>query len=93
MSRTTLNIDTPILMEIRTLQRREGKPLGKLVSELLSEALAVRSKRKPAQAELRWISKPMRARVELSDKEALYAILDRDRPGDERVGNERAHRI
>ena len=88
MSRTTLNIDTPVLMEIRTLQRREGKPLGKLVSELLSEALAVRGKRKPAPAELRWISKPMRARVDLSDKEALYAILDRDHPGGERLGNE-----
>lgn len=88
MSRTTLNIETPVLMEIRALQRRERKPLGKLVSELLSEALAVRSKSRPAPAELKWISKPMRARVDLSDKEALYAVLDHDHTGGERLGNE-----
>ncbi len=75
--RTTLNIDTPILTAVKELQQKERKSLGQLVSELLCEALA----RRPAEeaaAELRWIAKPMRARVELDDKDAVYAALERE---------------
>jgi hypothetical protein len=32
--RTTLDIDDPVLKEIKRLQRREGKSLGRLVSDL-----------------------------------------------------------
>lgn len=83
MSRTTLNIDAPILMELREIQRVEHKPLGQLVSELLSEALAFRHRKAPAPVEFRWISKPMKARVDLSDKDAVYAVLDQDEGGHE----------
>ena len=75
--RTTLNIDTPILTAVKELQRRERKSLGQLVSELLCEALAGRPAEK-AVTELRWISKPMHARVELDDKDAVYAALERE---------------
>ena len=79
MSRTTLNIDTPLLRELKRLQEREGRTMGELVSELLAEALAIRREGAvPRRADLEWFSKPMKARVDLEDKEALYALLDED---------------
>jgi len=73
--RTTLDIETPVLKDLRELQRREGGTLGELVSRLLAEALAQRPK-KPAPA-FEWTARPMGARVDLADKDVVYAILDR----------------
>ena len=82
MSRTTLNIDTPLLEELRKLQKRDGRSLGEVVSELLAEALAYRSSRRRSRSqELSWIKRPMGARVDISDKEALYAALDSEPRG------------
>lgn len=77
MPRTTLNIDAPVLRDLKRLQRREKKPLGRLVSELLARAL-----RQPATVRVeapgfRWTSRAMRARIDLGDKEAVRAALDR----------------
>lgn len=77
MSRTTLDIESPILEEVRALQRREGRSMGRIVTELLAEALAAR-KRAPAPPRLKWHSQPMGALVDIDDKEAVYAILDED---------------
>ncbi|HEV8636353.1 MAG TPA: antitoxin [Chloroflexota bacterium] len=77
MPRTTVDIDAPVLREVRELQKQEGRSLGKVVSELLAEALTRRKQRRPAPR-LEWISRPMGALVDLSDKDALYAALDRD---------------
>jgi hypothetical protein len=79
MMRTTLDIDTPVLDELRRLQKRPesaSKSLGKLVSELLTEALARRGGEVGEAAGFAWISQPMRARVDLEDKEAVQAALD-----------------
>lgn len=77
MPRTTVQIDAPLLREIKTLQKKEGRSMGRIVSQLLAEALARR--KKPAEAhEFNWISRPMQALLDLSDKEALQAVLDRD---------------
>jgi hypothetical protein len=72
MPRITLDIDAPILIEVRALQEKEGRSMGRIVFELLAEAL---SQRKGAceTPRLVWISRPMRSRVDLSDKEAVYA--------------------
>lgn len=37
--RTTLDIDEPVLRELKQLQTKEGKSLGRLVSNLLARAL------------------------------------------------------
>lgn len=78
MSRTTLNIDDPVLAEAKKIQVREGKSLGGVVSELMAEALDHRRRGEEDKPPLRWISKPMGQRVRLTDKEALYKILDED---------------
>lgn len=74
--RTTLRIDTPILDEVKQIQRRQGGSLGRVVTELLSEALAGRSDPAHDATRLEWIAKPMRARVDLLDRDAVFAILD-----------------
>lgn len=74
MTRTTLDIDQAVLRELRRRQRREGKSLGQLVSELLASALA--REREEVPATLRWTAKPMRARVDLEDKEAVRRALE-----------------
>lgn len=76
MSRTTLNIETPILKEIKKLQKKEGKSLGKIVSELLADALSRRREGKPSKRSFEWNSQPMRALVDISDKDVLYTTLD-----------------
>jgi hypothetical protein len=77
MARTTLDIDEPILQELKDLQVKEKKSLGQLASELLAEALSRRGKSsKPKK--FKWISRKLRPRIDLEDKEALYRILDED---------------
>ena len=76
--RTTIDIDAPIMKELKRLQRAEGKSLGRLASDLLARALVER--RKPrAASRFRWLSRPMRAKVDLADKEAIYQAMDEGR--------------
>jgi len=75
MPRTTLDIDSPILQELKVLQKHRS--LGQLVSQLLAEALAQRKNHKESSS-WHWVSRPMQARIDLDDKDALYAILDKD---------------
>ncbi len=77
--RTTINIATPVLEELKRIQKRDGVTLGELVSGLLAEGLRTR-RDAPVAHELDWTSQPMRARVDLADKDAVFAVLDDDRP-------------
>ena len=70
MPRTTLKIDGPVLRDVRRIQKKQGKSLGRTVSDLLSQAIAA-EKSGPTAPPFRWISRPMRARVNLLDKEAI----------------------
>jgi hypothetical protein len=76
--RTTVDIDDPILKEIKRLQRRDGKSMGRLISDLLAQALASlkAAGSHPAPATFTWISKDMGARVDLTDKHALLNAMD-----------------
>jgi hypothetical protein len=73
--RTTLDIDAPILREIKALHEREGRSMGAVVSELLAEALARRRSPRPRPA-FRWTCRDMKSLVDLADKEAVFAVLD-----------------
>jgi hypothetical protein len=77
MPRTTIDIDGPLLNEIKILQKKEGRSLGRIVSELLAEGLAQRRLARPTPR-LQWISRPMQALVDLRDKEAVFEAMDRD---------------
>lgn len=73
--RTTLDIDAPVLAELKKLQKIEKISLGKLASRLLSVALAHEQKSRPSR-EPKWIAKPMGCKADLGDKDAVYRILD-----------------
>jgi hypothetical protein len=76
--RTTVDIDDPILREVKAIHKQEGRSLGAVVSALLADALALRrTKRSPRS--FRWTSRAMPARLNLADKDALYAALDGER--------------
>ena len=76
MPRTTLNIDAGVLRDLKRLQKKVGKTLGRLVSELVAEALARDAGAEAEATPFDWTSRPMSARVDLEDKEAVRAALD-----------------
>jgi len=73
MPRTTVDLDGSILEELKRRQQAEGKTLSRLVSELLARALADEETEPPMFG---WTSKPMGARVDLEDKDAVARVLD-----------------
>ncbi len=79
--RTTIDIDDPILKEVKRLQKREGKSLGRLVSDLLAQALATsKATNKPDIPTFAWVAQPMGARIDLADTDALLDAMDDRRP-------------
>lgn len=71
--RTTIDLDDDILRALKRRQRDEGKTLGKLVSELLAQALVA----EPGPVvDIRWTTANLRPRVDLDDKDAVWAVLD-----------------
>jgi len=81
MPRTTVDIDAPLLRDLKRIQKREGLSLGRLVSALLAEALGERVARRPEPPTFEWHSRPMAARIDLADKDAIQAALERDAAG------------
>jgi len=66
-----------VIEGLKALQKKEKRSLSQLASELLTDALAARNASDHHHGPtLRWTDKPMGARVDLSDKESLYRILD-----------------
>jgi mRNA-degrading endonuclease RelE of RelBE toxin-antitoxin system len=78
--RTTIDIDDPILKELKKLVKKEGKSLGRAVSDLLAQALQRHKKSGRQPKKPRWIYRDLGARINLDDKEALYATLEQRTP-------------
>lgn len=78
MTRTTIDIDSDVLRQLKQRKELVGKPLGTLASELLAKALAAESERDAANDQLQWEwhSQSMGALVDIDDKDAVAAILD-----------------
>ena len=79
--RTTIDIDDPVLKEVKALQKKGGQSLGRLVSDLLAQALRARKRPALKRSAPKWISKPMHARVDLADKDAVYAAMEQPLAG------------
>jgi hypothetical protein len=81
MARTTLNIDDMVMRDLKRIQRKERRPLGQLVSELL--VLGIEQHERPGRVAetppFTWISKPMGPMlVDIEDREALQEMFDRE---------------
>ena len=74
--RTTLDLEKPVLDGLKSLQKKEKLPLGKIASRLLAEALDRESSRKPSTTRFEWTSSPMRSKVDLADKDAIYRAME-----------------
>jgi hypothetical protein len=75
MPRTTIDIDPTVLRELKRRAHAEGTTVGRLVSRLVATSLSdERTTREPPRFE--WTTAPMRALVDLRDKEALNRTLD-----------------
>jgi hypothetical protein len=72
--RTTIDLDDDILRELKRRQQAEHKTLGQLVSELLAPALAAEPR---PRIDIRWVTADLRPRVDLDDKDAVWAVLAR----------------
>ncbi len=77
--RTTVDIEDPILEEVKRSAAAEGLSLGKAVSRLLAEALASHRGTDARASSFKWRTSAMGARIDLADKEALYSALDEGR--------------
>jgi hypothetical protein len=69
-----LDLDPSILRALKVRQKRENKPLGQLVSELLAPALETEG---PPVPDFHWTTADLQPRVDLDDKEAVRRVLDR----------------
>lgn len=78
MPRTTIDLDGSVLAELKSRQVHEARSLGAIASELLARALAETVPAEPAPRPLDWTVKDMGARVDISDRDAVQAVLDRD---------------
>jgi hypothetical protein len=67
--RTTLDVDGHILKEVKALHEKEGRSMGRIVSELLAEALARRRSAR-ARPPFHWTSRDTKALIDISDKKA-----------------------
>lgn len=79
MARTTVDIDNLVLEEVKRIRDERGVSLGRVVSQLLAEALASHPTEPPSNR-LQWTAKPMGARLDIADKDALHAALDEPEP-------------
>lgn len=73
MTRTTLDLDDGVLEALRARKERDGKPIGTIASELLARAL---HDELPPPPDLVWHSAHLGLRLDLDDKDALWAALD-----------------
>lgn len=83
--RTTVDIDDPILKDLKKIQHKEGKSLGRLISDLLAQALGERKTAKAPARPVKWVSKAMGARIDLADREALYAAMEQEPKPNENI--------
>jgi hypothetical protein len=75
MTRTTLDLDSSVLEQLRARARDEHKSMGQLASERLAVALLEDA---PAHGTpLRWPSRHMgKPKVDPQDKDALWRVLE-----------------
>jgi hypothetical protein len=74
--RTTLDIDDPLLRELKKRAAKRRISLGRLVSDLLAEALSHSGRPEPPPHVFNWISGPVGGRVDYADREALWNAIE-----------------
>ena len=76
--RTTIDIEGPILDELKRIKKKTAGTLSEVVNTLLAEGLTRRGSENAAP-EIEWFSQPLRGRVDLDNKDAVQALLEDNR--------------
>lgn len=77
MARTTVDLDTSILDELRYRAKHEGKSMGQVASELLAQAFVQQKTDETSKASFGWVKRDLgKPLVDLEDKEAVRSLLD-----------------
>ena len=79
--RTTLDIDKPILNELKRLGKKRKTTIGRLASELLATSLKQEREKSLSDSRkaFRWKTRSMGALVDIEDKDQLYKALDEEK--------------
>jgi plasmid stability protein len=72
--RTTLDLDDGVLRELKRRRERQHRSLGAIASELLAQAFVAEPDVTP---EMTWAVQSMGAKIDIEDKDAVWAALDR----------------
>lgn len=83
MSKATLDLDPDLVARLEAFAASTGRSPPRLIADLLDAATALVGaapltppRAASAGEAFEWTSRPMGARVDLTDKEALHRILD-----------------
>ncbi len=77
MPRTTLDLDSTVLADLRRRAASEGKSMGQVATERLASSLREDPPTEPRP--LSWVRKDMGPfKIDLEDKEAIWGLLDRE---------------
>jgi hypothetical protein len=74
--RTTLTIDDDLLRQLKEESARQRKTLGAVVTDLLRQALAVRSQKPAFRLELEGWSAELQPGVDILDRDKLFDLLN-----------------
>lgn len=74
--RTTLDLEKPVLADLKRLARKRRRAMGKVASDLLAEALRRTESLATSRVAFHWRSKRMGARVDILDRDAVYEAMD-----------------
>ena len=78
--RIRLDIDETVLQDLKRLQQREGKSLGRLASDLLAHALAQRAQPRSSPPPFAWNSSASGLRVDLAHRDAMLDAMEGRKP-------------
>ena len=73
MPRTTADIDSAVLKELKLKAAQEGKSLGQVISEI--SAVALRTGPALQRGTFAWRTRPMDPQIDLGDKDAVHKAL------------------
>jgi hypothetical protein len=76
MKRTTLAIEEDLLRRLKATAAKRGKTLAALVDELLRQALAIGSRRRPYKLDLEGWESELQPGVDILDRDKLFDLMN-----------------
>ncbi len=76
MKRTTVALDDDLLKTLKASAARQGKTLGRLVNELLRQALAIKPRRQGYTLKLEGWEARLQPGVDILDRDKLFDLMN-----------------